>query len=183
MLRIKSRAFSICWTRPRKPSRRDVVPLIVDSMSHVWAELMESFCRKPKISSIQFEHWRELKQTWRDWSDLMLNSRVHMLVCGREGKEYEYQENEETGKKELISLGAKFRARRGAKRGSHLVHKGDFGSAPACTNQVACEVLRHRHVTCQFAGCRLNVPFEDADRASAFRLVRPGIPGRPVRPT
>ena len=142
MLRVKSRAFSDLLDAAKEAEQAGCCALIVDSMSHVWAELMESFCRKRKISRIQFEHWRELKQTWRDWTDLMLNSRVHMLVCGRAGKEYEYQENEETGKKELISLGAKFRAEgefgyepdvlcelwteraEGAKRGSHLVHKG-----------------------------------------------------------
>lgn len=142
LLRVKSRAFADLLSAVSEAESNGCCALIVDSMTHVWAELMESFCRKRKISRIQFEHWREIKGTWRDWTDLMLNSRLHMLICGRAGKEYEYQENDETGKKELISLGAKFKAEgefgyepdvlielwtereEGSKRGSRLVHKG-----------------------------------------------------------
>jgi hypothetical protein len=65
---------------------------------------------------------------------------VHILIAGRAGKEYEYQENE-AGKKELITTGTKFKAEgefgyepdilvelwnereEGSKRGSHLIHK------------------------------------------------------------
>ncbi len=144
MLRVKSRAFADLLTAVKEAEQAGCCALIVDSMSHVWNELMDSFCRKKKIQRPEFHHWREIKGSWRDWTDAMLNSNVHMLICGRSGKEYEYQDTDDNGKqkKELITTGTKFKAegefgyepdvlvemwldRKDAKRkGSHLVHKG-----------------------------------------------------------
>jgi hypothetical protein len=141
MLRIKSRAFADLLEALKEAEQMGACALIVDSMSHVWTELMDAFCRQKKISRIEFQHWRELKAVWREWVDAMLNTRLHILIAGRAGKEYEYQEND-NGKKELITTGTKLKAegefgyepdilvelwnerKEGAKRGSHLVHKG-----------------------------------------------------------
>lgn len=141
LLGVKSRAFADLLTTLTEAEQQGACCLIVDSMTHVWTELMDAFCRRKKISRIEFQHWRELKATWREWVDRMLNSSLHILIAGRAGKEYEYQENE-AGKKELITTGTKFKAEgdfgyepdilvelwnereEGSKRGSHLVHKG-----------------------------------------------------------
>jgi AAA domain-containing protein len=141
LLRVKSRAFSDLLETLKEAEQQGACSLIVDSMSHVWTEIMDSFCRQKKISRIEFQHWRELKAVWREWVDLMLNSRLHVLICGRAGKEYAYEENEQ-GKKELITTGTKFKAEgefgyepdvlvelwnereEGSRRGSHLIHKG-----------------------------------------------------------
>src|SRR5947208_629877 len=141
LLRVKSRAFADLLETLKEAEQQGACALIIDSMSHVWTELMDSFCRRKKIQRIEFQHWRELKAMWREWVDAMLNTRLHILIAGRAGKEYEYQENE-AGKKELITTGTKFKAEgdfgyepdilvelwnereEGAKRGSHLIHKG-----------------------------------------------------------
>jgi len=141
LLRVKSRAFSDLLKVVKEAEQAGCCALLTDSMSHVWNELNDSFCRRKKIQRMEFQHWRELKATWREWTDAMLNSRLHMLIAGRAGKEYEYQENEETHKKELITTGTKMRAEGefgyepdvlfelwtervdGAKHGSNLIHK------------------------------------------------------------
>jgi hypothetical protein len=141
LLRVKSRAFADLLEALKEAEQQGACALIIDSMSHVWTELMDSFCRRKKIQRIEFQHWRELKGMWREWVDAMLNTRVHILIAGRAGKEYAYEENEQ-GKKELITTGTKFKAEgefgyepdilvelwnereEGSKRGSHLIHKG-----------------------------------------------------------
>jgi hypothetical protein len=141
LLRVKSRAFADLLETLKEAESQGACAFIVDSMTHVWTELMDAFCRRKKIQRIEFQHWRELKAVWREWVDSMLNTRMHILIAGRAGKEYEYQENE-SGKKELITTGTKFKAEgefgyepdvlvelwnereEGSKRGSHLVHKG-----------------------------------------------------------
>jgi len=141
MLRVKSRAFSDLLQSVKEAEQAGCCAFIVDSMSHVWSELMDAFCRAKKIKRIEFQHWRELKASWGEWTDSMLNSPLHMLLCGRAGKVYEYEENE-NGKKELVTTGTKFKAEGefgyepdllvelwleredGKKKGSHLIHKG-----------------------------------------------------------
>lgn len=118
LLRSKTRAIKDLLTIVKEAEAVGCCALVVDSVSHVWKDLMDSFCARKNISRIQFEHWRELKGVWGQWTDAMINSRLHMLVAGRAGKEYEYQEDEGSGKKELITKGTKMKA------------EGDFGYEP-----------------------------------------------------
>lgn len=102
--------------------------LIIDSISHVWRELCESFleqynadrykmmCQKgskewadknfKKANKLEFQHWNTLKPMWAKFTELYLNSNLHIIVNGRAGQMYEYQENE-SGKKELIQSGTR----------------------------------------------------------------------------
>lgn len=102
--------------------------LIIDSISHVWRELTQSFLDKynkerfellskkyskdwaeknfKKSSQLEFQHWNIIKPTWGKFTEKYLNSNLHVIVCGRAGDMYEYQENE-NGKKELIKSGTR----------------------------------------------------------------------------
>ncbi len=117
LVRIKSRALKDLLAVVKEAEESGCCALIVDSMTHVWNDLMDSFCARKRISRIEFQHWREIKGTWREWTDAMLNSRLHMLIAGRAGQVYEYQENE-NGKRELVTTGTKMKA------------EGDFGYEP-----------------------------------------------------
>lgn len=97
--------------------------LIVDSITHIWRDIQESFLarindqRKAKademnwkyrpLSSLEFQHWGPIKREWGEFTDTFLSSKIHVIVCGRAGSVYEYQEKEEGGKKELITVGTK----------------------------------------------------------------------------
>jgi len=85
--------------------------LIIDSVSAVWYDFMESFKKKKNRKFIQFQDWGILKPTWRDeFTDKRyLNSQLHIIICGRAGYEYDYVEDEE-GRKELRKTGTKMRA-------------------------------------------------------------------------
>jgi hypothetical protein len=101
--------------------------LIIDSISHVWRELTEAFleqynreryermARKNKewadknfqrINKLEFQHWNTIKPLWAKFTERYLNSNLHIIVNGRAGTMYEYQENEQ-GKKELIQSGTR----------------------------------------------------------------------------
>ena len=123
----KSRTFSDLMTAV-EVAEKESCCLIVDSISHVWRELMQSYLDKvnedrlsflikkyskewaeknfKKSIKLEFQHWNVIKPTWAQFTDRFLNSSLHMIVCGRAGDMYEFQENE-SGKKELIKSGTR----------------------------------------------------------------------------
>lgn len=84
--------------------------LIIDSISHFWRELTESYAaEKQRRYGLQFQDWAYLKQRWGEFTDLFVNSNCHIIMCGRAGYEYDFFENE-GGKKELEKTGIKMKA-------------------------------------------------------------------------
>lgn len=86
--------------------------VIVDSATHYWRELIDAYktARKmPPDSRLAFQHWDHLKGEWRKFTDLFVNSPLHMIVCGRAGHEWDYFENDD-GKMELRKTGTKMKA-------------------------------------------------------------------------
>lgn len=92
--------------------------VIVDSITHVWREAQESFLakinegrarqNKRPLASLEFQHWRPIKAAWADFTDRFLSSKMHVIVCGRAGSIYEYQEKDDgSNKKELITTGTR----------------------------------------------------------------------------
>lgn len=110
--------------------------LIIDSISHVWAELCEAKLqavnkfRKSRnwdpIDKLSFEHWADVKREWGRWTTFFLNSNLHIIVCGRAGNVWEYETNEK-GKKELIKGESKMKA------------EGEFGYEPSLLIEMARE--------------------------------------------
>ncbi len=122
MVYDESRAFSdlMKWMEEAIPV---CSVLLVDSITHIWRDLQESYlvrindakqrkCQengwrfKPR-AGLEFQDWGPIKREWGAFTDLFLSSKIHMIVCGRAGSVYEYQEKEEGGKKELITVGTK----------------------------------------------------------------------------
>ena len=84
--------------------------LIIDSISHFWRELTESYAeRKGRRYGLQFQDWAWLKQQWGKFTDEFVNSAAHIIMCGRAGYEYDFFE-QEGGKKELEKTGIKMKA-------------------------------------------------------------------------
>lgn len=91
---------------------------IIDSITHVWRDAQESFLArlnetrkrygKKPLASLEFQHWRPIKAAWAAFTDRFLSSKMHVIVCGRAGQVYEYQDKDDgSGKKELISTGTR----------------------------------------------------------------------------
>lgn len=92
--------------------------VIIDSITHVWRDAQESYLkrlnekrkeqRKLPLFALEFQHWRPIKDQWAKFTDRFISSKLHVIVCGRAGSVYEYQDKDDgTGKKELISVGTK----------------------------------------------------------------------------
>lgn len=98
-------------------AERDCSIVIIDSVTHVWRDAQDSYLNKlnaqrkqrnkEPLLALQFEHWKPIKAEWAKFTDRYLSSKVHIILCGRLGDIYEYQQNEATGKKELITTGSK----------------------------------------------------------------------------
>lgn len=114
-LRVKTRAFSdlIEVVNECVAGASDI--LIVDSITHVWRELQDAYMkalnsnRRFAKARMDIQDIMQIKKQWEPWPDLFLNSNLHILVCGREGNEWGHEENEETGKKDLVTTGKKMK--------------------------------------------------------------------------
>lgn len=134
LLRVKSHSLADLIEAGREAEATCSV-MIVDSITHVWNELLEAKLRainkareaKAKkenwrfirIDKLEFQHYNDIKREWARWTTLFLNSKLHIFVCGRAGNIWEFETNDETGKKELQKAGTKMRA------------EGEFGYEPS----------------------------------------------------
>lgn len=110
LLASKSRAFADLLAVVEEAEKECAV-LIIDSISHVWKEMVESYQVKLKRKyGLQFQDWGPIKAEWARFTDLYLNSKLHIVMCGRAGYEYDYHIDEETGKRELEKTGTKMKA-------------------------------------------------------------------------
>lgn len=101
---------------------------IVDSITHVWRELCESYLlerqavqrqKNRRVSAkLEFSDWSTIKSRWSRWPDWYLNSPCHVIVCGRAGYEYDMDKDDE-GNKELVKTGIKMKV------------EGEFGFEPS----------------------------------------------------
>lgn len=84
--------------------------LIINSITHVWEDFVESYKRRAGRLSLQFQDWGIIKPTWKkQFSDSFVTDPYHILMTGRAGFEYDYERNEDTGKKELRKTGIKMK--------------------------------------------------------------------------
>lgn len=82
--------------------------LIIDSITHVWEEYLQSYSRKVGRTRIQFQDWAIIKPTWKaEFSDPFVNDPYHIIMTGRAGYEYESEINEETQRREIYKSGVK----------------------------------------------------------------------------
>lgn len=84
--------------------------LIVDSISHVWTDLLESYLDKKGKKDMAFQDWNIIKPTWRTFTDLYLTANIHIIICGRAGYEWDYYKDDETEKMVLHKTGTKMKA-------------------------------------------------------------------------
>lgn len=114
MITAKTRAFSDLLKLVREAEAHASV-LVVDSLTHFWVELTETYCSKKardlkrESYRLQFQDWAFLKSEWRKFTDLFINSKCHIILCGRAGFEYDYFEDD-GGKKQLEKTGIKLKA-------------------------------------------------------------------------
>lgn len=105
LVTVKSRSFADLIAAVREAEGTYDI-LIVDSVTHVWKELMDAYKKKRGLEYIRMDDWNIIKTEWAVFTDLYLNSKLHMLVCGRAQDIWEESINE-NGKKEKSVVGSK----------------------------------------------------------------------------
>ena len=118
LLGHRSRSLADLIAMTRECEEQGVSALIVDSITHVWREVGEAYLKqtndalarknKPKKIRMEFQDWAQIKAKWAEWPDLYLNSKLHIIICGRAGFEWDF-ETREDGTKELIKTGTKMK--------------------------------------------------------------------------
>lgn len=83
--------------------------LIIDSITHYWNELIESYLKKYQKMRLTLKDWQLLKAMWREYADRYINSKLHIIVAGRSADKWADVEDED-GAKELRKVGTKMRA-------------------------------------------------------------------------
>lgn len=114
-LRVKTRAFSQLMevTKECREGAADI--LIVDSITHVWREIQSSYMarinegRRYAKTRMDIQDIMAIKSQWAPWPDEYLNSSLHIIICGREGNEWGHEEDEESGKRQLVAIGKKMK--------------------------------------------------------------------------
>lgn len=105
----KSRSFADLISIIKECQDEKIQVLIVDSISHIWRDLCDSYLRKSNKRSMTMIDWNILKKQWSEYTDLYVNSPIHFLMLGRAGYEYEQEVNDNTGKKEMVKSGTKMK--------------------------------------------------------------------------
>lgn len=83
---------------------------IIDSVSHVWNELKDSYEKKKRRSNgLLFQDWGPIKNEWRQFTDSFINSKIHVIALGRAGYEYD-TDADESGRMQLTKTGTKMKA-------------------------------------------------------------------------
>ena len=118
LLVSKSRAFKDLTTGIKEAEKVCDI-LQIDSVSHYWLDLVESYKKKKNTNRLAFQDWGILKPMWGEFSTWYVTSSIHVIVCGRAGFEYDYFQDEDSGKMELYKTGTKMKA------------EGEFGFEPS----------------------------------------------------
>lgn len=92
---------------------------LADSVTHPWRELCDAYLaqvnkglksrNRAARTQLEFQDWAPIKERWAKFTDWYLNSKAHVVICGRAGFEYDYEEDEETGRKKLQKTGIKMK--------------------------------------------------------------------------
>ena len=90
----------------KKETTHDI--LIIDSITHFWNELLTAYQEKHNLSQITLRHWIPLKQTWRQFTDKFISSKILIILAGRSAFVWDDVEDED-GVKELKKVGTKMR--------------------------------------------------------------------------
>jgi hypothetical protein len=107
--------------------------IVIDSMTHMWEAAKQAYSgRQTKIGTIPFQAWAQIKKPYKEMISYLLSSPMHVLICGRQGVEYETDEDTE----ELKAVGLKMKAEGETPYEPHILIRME-SVRPKKTNEVA----------------------------------------------
>jgi hypothetical protein len=83
--------------------------LLIDSITHVWENVLQSYQKQRGRARLQFEDWGIIKPKWKsEFSDPFVRDKYHAIMCGRAGFEYTDEKDDE-GKRQIYKSGVKMK--------------------------------------------------------------------------
>ena len=117
-----SRSFEDLMVFCEEVDQTDIRVVIIDSVTHVWRrlckdmldainrDLRERYKERARIrKKLEFQDWAPVKDRWQVFTEWFLNSRAHVLICGRAGFEYDFQVDDRKNR-ELVKTDVKMKA-------------------------------------------------------------------------
>lgn len=142
----KSRAFVDMKASVQEAEQHGSV-LIVDSVTHFWRGLCDEYARRNnRRNGLEAGDWNWLKGQWAEFTELFANSRLHIILCGRAGYEYEHVEGDD-GRRTLQKVGVKMRAEGETEFEPALVARMERHEGPAREGSTEPEVWHTATVT------------------------------------
>ena len=105
--RAKTRAFVDLLAAVDEAERHSEI-LIIDSITHFWTELQEAYKKKKNKTRLTLQDWGQLKPEWAQFTDKYLSSKLHIIMLGRAGWEFE-DVLDEDGAQKLSKKGTKMK--------------------------------------------------------------------------
>src|SRR5262245_11373539 len=99
--------------------------LVVDSITHFWRELLKAWKRKRQRTFISIQDFGPLKEEWQQYSDRYVNSKLHIIMCGRASNIFQDVEDEDATED---AGSKKFKA---VKVGTKMSAEGEMGFEPS----------------------------------------------------
>ena len=104
---IYTRALTEVSASVRALDEKEYGVVIIDSITHLWEAARAAYDgRQTKIGTIPMQAWGKIKKPYKDLMAYLLSSPMHVIICGRQGVEYETDEETD----ELKAIGVKMKA-------------------------------------------------------------------------
>lgn len=107
--------------------------IIIDSITHLWEAARAAYeGRQTRAGTIPMHAWGKIKKPYKDLMSFLLNSPMHVIICGRQGVEYETDDETD----ELKAVGVKMKAEGETAYEPHILIRME-ALKPKKTNEVA----------------------------------------------
>lgn len=104
----KTRAFSDLVDGVKAVAKNRGI-LLIDSITHFWLEIAKAYKDENKRGRLTFNDWTNIKGMWAEFTDWYVNGECHIVMCGRQGFEYDFFEDDD-GKMQLQKTAVKMKA-------------------------------------------------------------------------
>lgn len=102
-----TRSITEVLNEVRKLNPEEYGVVVLDSITHLWEATINAYNGKlTKAGTIPFHAWGKIKKPYKDLMTTLLNSPMHVLICGRQGNEWA----EDPDTEELKRVGTKMKA-------------------------------------------------------------------------
>lgn len=107
LLIVKSRAFSKL-VEATQEAEKIASFFIIDSIGHVWDELIAAYKKKKGRKYIQINEWGEIKEYWSAFTKAYLNANLDIILCSR-AQDITENSTDEQGQKDFAKIGERMK--------------------------------------------------------------------------